>query len=84
LRMPRRQPVRTCVACRLEAGKGQLIRLVRRPDGGVILDRSGRANGRGAYLHADAACIETARKRRSVDRALAVAVPDEVWSEIAP
>jgi len=78
----RRQPVRTCVACREEAGKRQLVRLVRRSDGGVVVDATGRLPGRGAYLHPDPACIEIARKRRSVDRALGAAVGPEVWSEL--
>ena len=76
------QPVRTCVACRQEAGKADLIRLVRKPDGRVGVDRAGRAPGRGAYLHATAECIELARKRRSVDRALKTPVQPELWLEI--
>jgi uncharacterized protein len=40
--------------------------------------------GRGAYLHADPACLELARKRRALDRALGVAVPPEVWAELRP
>jgi uncharacterized protein len=76
------RPARTCVACREEAGKQELIRLVRRPDGGVALDRTGRAAGRGAYLHAARTCLELARKRRSVDRALGVPVGPEVWAEL--
>jgi len=80
----RHQPVRTCVACRQEAGKGELIRLVRRPDGGVALDSTGRAPGRGAYLHASLECIERARKRRSLNRALGTNVQPEVWSELIP
>jgi uncharacterized protein len=71
------------VACRQEAGKAALIRLVRRPDGVVEVDRSGRLLGRGAYLHADRACLDSARKRRSVERALGAAVPPELWSEMA-
>ena len=76
------QAVRTCVACRQEAGKADLIRLVRKPDGSVGVDREGRAPGRGAYLHATAECIELARKRRSVDRALKTPVQPELWLEI--
>ncbi|TMG20400.1 MAG: YlxR family protein [Chloroflexi bacterium] len=75
-------PVRTCVACRQEAGKRELIRVVRRPEGGVALDPTGRASGRGAYLHATAECIELARKRRALDRALGTAVEPAVWSEL--
>ncbi|TMF09514.1 MAG: YlxR family protein [Chloroflexi bacterium] len=58
---PKHRPVRTCVACREEAGKGELVRIVRRPDGGVSMDVTGRAAGRGAYLHASAECVELAR-----------------------
>jgi len=57
---------------------------VRRPDGGVALDVTGQAAGRGAYLHASAECIELARKKRSLDRALGAPVEPEVWSELTP
>ena len=79
----RHLPLRTCVACRQEAGKADLIRLVRRQDGQVALDRSGKAAGRGAYLHASSECIELAGKRRALDRALGVVVPPEVWLEVS-
>jgi uncharacterized protein len=78
----RREPVRTCVACRMEAGKGSLVRIVRRAEGGAAVDLSGHANGRGAYLHTDAGCIEVARKRKALDRALKTPVGPEVWSEL--
>jgi predicted RNA-binding protein YlxR (DUF448 family) len=76
------KPVRTCVGCREEAGKRDLIRLVRRPEGGVVLDKTGREPGRGAYLHARAECIEIARKRRALDRALGAPVQPEVWVQL--
>ena len=83
--MPKRrhQPVRTCVACRQEAGKAALIRVVRRPDGSAGVDPTGYAPGRGAYLHRDPACIETARKCRNLERSLGAAVPQELWAELA-
>ncbi|HEY3085932.1 MAG TPA: YlxR family protein [Candidatus Dormibacteraeota bacterium] len=75
---------RTCVACRQEAGKGDLIRLVRRPDGSVEIDPGGRLSGRGAYVHATSECVEMARKRRSLERALGGAsIPPEVWAEVS-
>ena len=80
---PRREPVRTCVACRQEAGKGALVRIVRSAGGGASVDRSGRAAGRGAYLHADAACIDIARKRKALERSLNTTVGPEVWSELS-
>jgi uncharacterized protein len=79
---PRREPVRTCVACRQEAGKRELVRLVRLADGSAAVDRSGHATGRGAYVHADAGCIEIARKRKALERALKTPVGPEVWAEL--
>ena len=82
--MPKSQhlPVRTCVACRQEAGKAELVRLVRSPDGSVALDRTGKFSGRGAYIHPKTDCVELARKRRAVDRALGATVPPELWAEL--
>jgi len=74
--------IRTCVACRQEAGKGALIRLVRGPDGSTAVDPTGHAPGRGAYLHRNQECIEIARKRRQLERSLGAAVPSELWSEL--
>jgi len=79
---PRHEPVRTCVACRMEAGKRAMVRIVRRADGGAAVDRSGHASGRGAYLHADPACIDIARKRKALDRSLRTAVALDIWDEL--
>jgi predicted RNA-binding protein YlxR (DUF448 family) len=76
------EPVRTCVACREEAGKGALVRVVRRPDGTAVVDGAGNAPGRGAYLHSGAACIETARKRKALERSLKATVGPEIWAEL--
>ncbi len=70
---PRREPVRTCVGCRATAGKAELIRLVRTPEG-VRVDRDGRAPGRGAYVHADPACWDAALRRGALARALRTAL----------
>jgi predicted RNA-binding protein YlxR (DUF448 family) len=78
----RTEPTRTCVACRQEAGKRSLIRIVRGATGAATVDRNGRLPGRGAYLHHDATCLETARKRRALERSLGVAVAPELWSEL--
>jgi predicted RNA-binding protein YlxR (DUF448 family) len=75
--------VRTCVACRAEAGKRDLIRLVRRQDGRVAVDPTGRAPGRGAYLHHDPGCLDLARRRRALERALKASVAEEVWVQLA-
>jgi predicted RNA-binding protein YlxR (DUF448 family) len=77
-----RNPVRTCVACRQEAGKESLVRIVRSADGTATVDITGRAQGRGAYLHREPSCLEIARKKKALDRALKATVSDEMWAEL--
>jgi len=70
------------VACREAEGKGSLLRVTRTP-AGVAFDPVGRAPGRGAYLHAEAGCLQLARRRRSLDRALKTPIPEQVWDDLA-
>lgn len=57
-------PQRTCIGCRQSTGKRALVRVVRTPDAGVVIDPTGKRAGRGAYVHADPTCWETALKGR--------------------
>jgi predicted RNA-binding protein YlxR (DUF448 family) len=82
--MPQRrhEPVRTCVGCRLESGKPALVRVVRGPDGAARIDPTGRAHGRGAYVHASSGCIELARRRGALERSLKASVPPGLWASL--
>jgi uncharacterized protein len=72
-------PLRTCVACRQSEGKKGLVRLVRLPEGaGVALDPTGKAAGRGAYLHASEECITLALKKKALERSLKTPLPEEL------
>ncbi|MBI2766434.1 MAG: YlxR family protein [Chloroflexi bacterium] len=76
---PRHIPQRTCIGCREAQGKRTLIRVVRTPEQRVIIDATGKANGRGAYLHANAACWEKALKGGTIKYALKITpVPEDV------
>jgi len=77
----RHEPRRTCVACRQEGTKDELIRLVRAGDA-VAMDPTGRAVGRGAYLHRRAECIEDARKKGGLRRALKATLPHALWADL--
>ncbi|MBO9541782.1 YlxR family protein [bacterium] len=77
------EPLRRCVSCRQLGSKLELIRLVRTPEGDVLLDLSGKAQGRGAYVHRQGRCVEDALKRRQLDRALRCHVPAELAKNIA-
>jgi uncharacterized protein len=73
----RHAPERTCAGCRARGAKGAMLRVVRRPDGDVVADPSGREPGRGAYLHPSEACVEAALARGGLARALRAGVHDE-------
>lgn len=79
---PKHIPIRTCVACRTSGDKRGLLRVVRSPEGVVAHDATGKANGRGAYVCANAACIEQARKRKSFARGLKAELPPEAWEAL--
>ena len=69
--MPQRHiPERTCVACRSQRPKREMVRVVRAPDGAVGVDTTGKKSGRGAYLCLEASCWQTALKRHALDKAL--------------
>ena len=69
--------MRMCVACRQMRPKTELVRVVRTAEGAVI-DRTGKQNGRGAYLCADPACLQKAIKTRALERALETGLDDAV------
>jgi predicted RNA-binding protein YlxR (DUF448 family) len=79
---PRKVSNRTCVACRCADEKRWFIRFVRTPDGHVIVDPTGKANGRGAYLCAKPECFEVARQRRRLDAALKVTLQDDDYDRL--
>lgn len=62
--------------------KRELVRIVATPDGSIRIDPTGRQAGRGAYLCPSLDCLEQARKRKALDRALKRAVPAEIWEEL--
>jgi len=81
----RRIPIRTCVVCRETSAKRDLLRVVRSPgEGGqVAADRTGKANGRGAYVCATKECIEKAIKQRRFERSLNVStIPDALKADL--
>jgi uncharacterized protein len=83
-RRPEHQPLRTCAVCREVHPKRSMTRLVRRADGSVAADPSGKAPGRGTYLCDQAACREPRRLAEGVQRALGGSLmPDALLAEAA-
>lgn len=75
-------PLRMCVVTRERFDKRELLRIVRTPNGEVIIDEPGKQNGKGAYLKKDIEVINKARKNKILDRALEVSVPNSLYDEM--
>ena len=75
-------PLRMCIVSREKCEKKDLFRIVRMPDGNVIYDKSGKQNGKGAYLKKDKEVILKAQKSKVLDHALEVSVPDVLYDEL--
>lgn len=78
----RKIPMRTCLVTREKLPKQELIRVVRTPEGSVVIDETGKANGRGAYLKKDVLVFEKARKGNFLGRELEVEIPDNIYEKL--
>ncbi len=78
----RKAVIRKCVATQIQLEKNELIRVVRTPEKSVIIDHTGKANGRGAYLKRSLEAIEIAQKKKILNRALNVEVEDKIFEEL--
>ncbi len=75
-------PMRKCVVTLEQLPKKELIRIVRTPEQQVVIDRTGRTNGRGAYLKRDLAAVDLAKKKKALARALECEIPDSLYDEL--
>ncbi len=78
----RKIPLRTCVITKEKLPKQELIRIVRTPEGNVIIDETLRANGRGAYLKKDLNVFIKAKQTKVLNKALEVEIPDTLFEEL--
>lgn len=76
--MKTKQPLRQCVGCGEMKPKMTLVRIVKTPEGKIELDRSGRSNGRGAYICHNAECYKRAVKARRFEKSFSAPIPPEV------
>jgi len=74
---PRKPAIRTCIGCGTSEDKREVVRFVRTPDGTVEVDPTGKANGRGAYVHASLECFETAIRKHKITSALRTNVNED-------
>ena len=75
-------PLRTCVVSHEKCEKSSLMRVVRTPDDTVIYDKTGKCNGKGAYLKKDINVINKAKKTKILERVLEVKVDDSLYDTL--
>ncbi len=75
-------PLRKCVATQEQLPKKEMLRIVKTPTGEVVIDLTGRANGRGAYLKKSREAVEIALKKGALQRALECAIPTEIFDRL--
>ncbi len=76
-------PIRSCIVCREQKDKSELLRIVLRPDGVAVVDKTGREPGRGAYVCKSRACIDAIIKKQALSRAFRKPLPREVYEGLS-
>ena len=75
-------PLRQCIGCGEMKGKKEMIRILKTETEGILLDATGRKNGRGAYVCPNMECFQKAVKSRGLERAFKMPVPKEVYESL--
>ena len=78
----RKLPERQCLGCNEHRPKSELLRVVRTPEGEVVLDFTGKRSGRGAYICKSISCLKKARKSGRIGKSLECNIPDEVYDRM--
>lgn len=75
-------PLRQCIGCGEMKSKREMIRVIRTQEGEILLDATGRKNGRGAYLCPSEECLKKAVKNKGLERSFKMAIPKEVYENL--
>ena len=78
MKMNKKIPMRQCVGCGEMKAKKEMVRVIKTAEDEILLDTTGKKNGRGAYVCPNLACLKQAAKNRGLERSLKTAVPKEM------
>lgn len=81
-KMNKKIPLRQCIGCGEMKNKKEMMRILKTPEGPIVLDVTGKKNGRGAYLCMSADCLKKARKNKGLERSFKMSIPDDVYEEL--
>ena len=80
--MAKKIPMRQCVGCGEMKSKKEMMRVLKSTEGSIVLDMTGRKNGRGAYLCMNKECLMKARKNKGLERSFKMSIPPEVYDSL--
>ena len=80
--MNKKVPMRQCVGCQEMKSKKEMFRILKTAEDEIVLDATGRKNGRGAYLCFSKECLLKARKNKGLERSLKMAIPPAVYDSL--
>lgn len=78
----KKKPQRQCIGCGEMKDKRGLIRVIKTPEDSIMLDETGKKNGRGAYICPNENCLSKAIKSKGLERSLKCSIPQEVYEAL--
>ena len=75
-------PLRTCMGCNEKKPKKELVRIVKNNEGQIFLDKTGKAQGRGAYICDSVECLEKVVKSKRLEKALECKISEEIYDNL--
>lgn len=80
--MARKISMRQCVGCGEMKNKKDMMRVLKSAEGPIVLDTTGKKNGRGAYLCMNKECLVRARKNKGLEKSFKMSIPDEIYENL--
>ena len=80
--MGKKAATRQCVGCRDTFNKKDLVRIIKTPDDLIMLDATGKQNGRGSYICRNEECLKKAIRSKGIERSLKTMIPNEIYESL--
>ena len=75
-------PTRMCIVCMQMKPKSELLRLIKQPDGSIIIDRKQKLGGRGVWIDKSHECVDLLKKKKALERKFKCLIPQNLFEEI--
>ena len=75
-------PMRQCIGCGEMKAKKEMVRVIKDAENEILIDSTGRKNGRGAYVCTNSECLSKAKKNKGLERSLKTVIPKNIYEEL--